>query len=308
MTGAKHIPKSYGHVSAAYGNKNYDIAGDYNRAKLATRRTVSYIVLIILACICLFPFVFLAVYTTRSHSEIQQSFTLIPSHFFAKNFMSVITDPTRNILRGMLNSFIVAALATLLSVYFSGFTAYGLHVYDFNGKKAAYTFILMVMMVPTQVSALGFIDLIYNWGLLSTFWPLIVPAIAAPSIMFFMKQYMESSLPLEIVEAARIDGCNEFMIFNRIITPILKPAFAVQAIFAFVTNWNNYFLPQLILDKPETQTLPVLIQQLRAADYSQFDMGKLYMFIALSILPVVVVYLILSKFIIRGVTLGAVKG
>jgi multiple sugar transport system permease protein len=286
----------------------YDIAGRQNKAALTVHRIVSYIVLIILACICLFPFIYLAVYTTRSHSSIQQSFSLIPGNYFFKNFMSVITDPTRNILRGMLNSLIVAVFATFLSVYFAGFTAYGIHVYDFHGKKTAYTFILLIMMVPTQVSALGFVDMIYNWGLMSTFWPLIIPAIAAPAIMFFMKQYMEASLPLEIVEAARIDGCNEFMIFNRIITPILKPAFAVQAIFAFVANWNNYFLPQLILDKPETQTLPVLIQQLRAADYSQFDMGKLYMFIALSILPVVIVYLILSKFIIRGVTLGAVKG
>ncbi|MDR0974829.1 MAG: carbohydrate ABC transporter permease [Ruminococcus sp.] len=289
-------------------NAVYDIAGRQNKFALTTHRIVSYIVLILLACICLFPFVYLAVYTTRSHSAIQQSFSLIPSNYFLKNFMSVISDPTRNILRGMLNSLIVAVFATFLSVYFAGFTAYGIHVYDFHGKKAAYTFILLIMMVPTQVSALGFVDMIYNMGLMSTFWPLIIPAIAAPAIMFFMKQYMEASLPLEIVEAARIDGCNEFMIFNRIITPILKPAFAVQAIFAFVANWNNYFLPQLILDKPETQTLPVLIQQLRAADYSQFDMGKLYMFIALSILPVVIVYLILSKFIIRGVTLGAVKG
>jgi multiple sugar transport system permease protein len=286
----------------------YDISGRHNRFTLGFHRTICYIVLIALAIICLFPFVYLAVYTTRSHAAIQQSFSLIPSNYFVRNFISVITDPTRNILRGMFNSLIVAVCATVLSVYFSGFTAYGIHVYDFKGKRFAYMFILLVMMVPTQVSALGFIDMIYNVGLMSSFIPLIVPAVAAPAIMFFMKQYMESSLPLEIVEAARIDGCNEFMIFNRIITPILKPAFAVQAIFAFVANWNNYFLPQLVLDKPETQTLPVLIQQLRAADYSQFDMGKLYMFIALSILPVVVVYLILSKFIIRGVTLGAVKG
>jgi multiple sugar transport system permease protein len=289
-------------------NRQYDIAGRQNKMALGFHRLVAYIVLIVLACVCLFPFIYLAVYTTRSHSAIQQSFSLIPGNYFIKNLISVVSDPTRNILRGMLNSLIITVFATALSVYFAGFTAYGIHVYDFHGKKTAYTFILLIMMVPTQVSALGFVDMIYNFGLMSTFWPLIIPAIAAPAIMFFMKQYMEASLPLEIVEAARIDGCNEFMIFNRIITPILKPAFAVQAIFAFVANWNNYFLPQLILDKPETQTLPVLIQQLRAADYSQFDMGKLYMFIALSILPVVIVYLILSKFIIRGVTLGAVKG
>jgi multiple sugar transport system permease protein len=289
-------------------SKNYDIAGRQNKTKLYIHRTICYIVLILLAIICLFPFVYLAVYTTRSHSQIIQNFSLIPSKYFGANLKSVLSDQTRSIVGGLRNSLIVAVCATFLTVYFSAFTAYGVHVYTFKGRQAAYTFILMVMMVPTQVSALGFIDMVYKLHMLSTFWPLIIPAIAAPSVMFFMKQYMEASLPIEIVEAARIDGCNEFRIFNQIITPILRPAFAVQAIFAFVGNWNNYFMPQLLLQKPQTQTLPVLIQLIRAADYSQFDMGKLYMFIALSIIPVIVIYLILSKFIIRGITIGAVKG
>jgi multiple sugar transport system permease protein len=166
----------------------------------------------------------------------------------------------------------------------------------------------MVMMVPTQVSALGFLDMVYAWNLDDTFWPLIIPSIAAPAIMFFMKQYMEASLPIEIVEAARIDGCNELRIFNTIITPILQPAFAVQAIFTFVGNWNNYFMPQLILTDKNKQTLPVLIALVRNASPSDDDQGKAYMYMALAILPVVIVYLFLSKFIIRGVTLGAVKG
>ena len=123
-----------------------------------------------------------------------------------------------------------------------------------------------------------------------------------------MKQYMESSLPLEIVEAARIDGCNEFRIFNEIILPIMKPAIALQAIFTFVTGWNNYFTPALILSKKHMKTLPILIAELRSADFLKFDMGQVYFLIMLSILPVIIVYLCLSKFIIRGVTLGAVKG
>jgi multiple sugar transport system permease protein len=225
-----------------------------------------------------------------------------------ENFKNVLSYKQLPLYLGMLNSAIVASFATLLSVYFSGFTAYGIHVYDFKGKKTAYTFILMIMMIPTQVAVLGFIDMVYAFNLDDTFWPLIIPAIAAPSVMFFMKQYMEASLPLEIVEAARIDGCNELRIFNTIITPILKPAFAVQAIFAFVANWNNYFLPQLILTDKNKLTLPVLIAMVRNASPSDADQGQTYMYIALSILPVVIVYLILSKFIIRGVTLGAVKG
>ena len=124
----------------------------------------------------------------------------------------------------------------------------------------------------------------------------------------YMKQYLESVLPMEIVEAARIDGSNEFSTFNRIVLPIMKPAIAVQMIFAFVASWNNYFIPALLLDKADLKTVPIMIAQLRSADYSKFDMGKVYMFIFLAILPVLVVYIILSKAIIRGATAGAVKG
>ena len=123
-----------------------------------------------------------------------------------------------------------------------------------------------------------------------------------------MKQYMESVLPMEIVEAARVDGSNEFYTFNRIILPMLKPALAVQLIFSFVQSWNNYFLPSLILTKAEYKTVPIMIAQLRSADYSKFDMGKVYMFILLAILPVLIVYIFLSKSIIKGVTAGSVKG
>jgi multiple sugar transport system permease protein len=167
---------------------------------------------------------------------------------------------------------------------------------------------MAVMMIPSQVSALGFLQLMNKWNLTNNYIPLIVPSIAAPVVFFYMKQYMESVLPLEIVEAARCDGSNEFRTFNTIILPIMKPAIAVQAIFSFVSSWNNYFIPALLLDKAEMKTVPIMIAQLRSADYSKFDMGKVYMFILLAILPVMVVYIILSKSIIKGVTSGSVKG
>ena len=170
------------------------------------------------------------------------------------------------------------------------------------------TFIMAIMMIPTQVTALGFVDLMRTFKLLDNYIPLIVPTIAAPVVYFFMKQYMEGALPLEIVEAARIDGSNEFRTFNSIVLPIMKPAIAVQAIFAFVTSWNNYFTPNLIISKDNLKTLPILIATLRGADFLKFDMGQVYMCILLSILPVVVVYIFLSRYIIQGVAVGSVKG
>ncbi len=286
----------------------YDVAGQKNLTILLIRRIIAYVVFIVLTILSLFPFVILIINSTRSHYDIMQGFSMIPGTTFGQNLSNVLKDEQLPIFRGMLNSFIVAGGSALLSVYFSTFTAYGIHVYDFKLKKFAFTFIMIIMMVPSQVSALGFIKLMRSFNMLDTFWPLVIPSIAAPAVFFFMKQYMESSLPLEIVEAARIDGCNEFRIFNEIILPIMKPAIALQAIFTFVTGWNNYFTPALILSKKNMKTLPILIAELRSADFLKFDMGQVYFLIMLSILPVIIVYLCLSKFIIRGVTLGAVKG
>jgi multiple sugar transport system permease protein len=215
---------------------------------------------------------------------------------------------TLPIWSGLKNSLIISVCSAVLCVYFSTMTAYAIHAYDFKMKKFIYPFILMIMMIPTQVTALGFVQLVSKMKLEDSFIPLIVPTIAAPVTFFYMKQYMESSLPLSLVEAARIDGSGEFRTFNTIVLPLMKPAIAVQAIFTFVSSWNNYFTPALILHDNNKKTLPILIAQLRSADWLKFDMGQVYVMIAFSIFPVIVVYLILSRHIVQGVALGSVKG
>lgn len=200
----------------------------------------------------LFSFYLLIINATRDKFELQAGFTLLPSTHFGDNFVTAITDTALFTLpQGLLNSFIIAALSALLTTYFSAMTAYGIHVYDFKGKKFIFTFILAVMMIPTQVSAAGFVQLVNAVHLNDTYWPLIIPAIAAPAVFFYMKQYIESSMPLEVIEAARVDGSNEFRTFKAIAIPMLKPAFGVQLIFAFVASWNNFFTPALIIDSPE---------------------------------------------------------
>ena len=278
------------------------------RRKLKASRFAVYVILIFLSVLCLFSFYMLFVNATRSNADLQGGFKLLPSNYFFKNLYNAWTDASINIPRGMLNSFIIAACTAVLSTYFSALTAYGIHAYDFKLKKLAFTFIMAVMVIPTQVSAVGFYQMCVKLGWTNSYIPLIVPGIAAPVVFFYMKQYMESVLPMEIIDAARVDGSGEFRTFNTIILPMLKPALAVQMIFNFVQSWNNYFMPALLLDKAEMKTVPLMIAQLRSADYSKFDMGKVYMFILLAILPVVVVYLCLSKFIIKGVTAGSVKG
>lgn len=278
------------------------------RMMLTLSRVVVYAILIFLSILALFSFYMLIVNASRSNADLQGGFRFIPQGHFLINLKNAWNDASINIPRGMLNSFIVASISAILTTYFSALTAYGIHAYNFKLKKVAFTFILAVMVIPKQVSAAGFVQLCYKFGLTNNYLPLILPGIAAPIVFFYIKQYMESVLPMEIIDAARVDGSGEFHTFNRIILPMIKPALAVQMIFSFVESWNNYFLPALLLDKAEMKTVPIMIAQLRAADYSKFDLGKVYMLILLAILPVLVVYLFLSKSIIKGVTAGSVKG
>lgn len=295
-------------IEKAKRKELYDGLGRKARIMLLISRIVVYTILAFLMVLCLFSFYMLIINATRSNSQLQSGFTLIPKENFLNNFKNAWTDASINIPRGMLNSFIIAAASAILTTYFSALTAYGIHCYDFRGKKVAFTFIMAVMMIPSQVSAVGFIAMVNTLGLTDNYIPLIVPAIASPIVFFYMKQYMEANLSNQIVEAARVDGANEFYTFNRIVIPIMMPAIAVQMIFSFVGSWNNFFIPAMVLDDKSLRTVPIMIANLRSADYSKFDMGKVYMFILMAILPVVVVYLALSKFIIGGVSDGAVKG
>ena len=274
---------------------------------LHARRVLAYIVLIVISFFCLFWFYVMFINATRSNGELQSGFTAIPSTHLLVNWNNLIKG-TLPIWSGMFNSLLISACSALLCTYFSTMTAYAIHAYEFKLKKYIYPFILMIMMIPTQVTALGFIKLVTKMGLMDSFIPLIVPTIASPVVFFYMKQYMESALPLSLIEAARIDGSGEFRTFNSIVLPLMKPAIAVQAIFTFVSSWNNYFTPALILHDDKKKTLPILIAQLRAADWLKFDMGQVYVMITFSILPVIVVYLILSKHIVQGIALGSVKG
>lgn len=275
---------------------------------IGVRRFIAYAVLVFVSFMCLFWFYVLFINATRSEGDLARGFSAIPGAYLLKNWKNMLNFPMISMTTGMFNSVIVSVLTAALSVYFSTMTAHAIHVYDFKLKNFMFTFILAVMMIPSQVTVLGFLQLVRKVGLEDNFIPLIVPAIASPVVFFYMKQYMESALPLSLVEAARIDGSSELRTFNSIVLPLMKPAMAVQAIFSFVSSWNNYFTPSLILHDDKMKTLPILIAQLRSADWREKDMGVVYMAVSFSIFPVILVYLALSKHIVQGLAMGSVKG
>lgn len=271
------------------------------------KRTLVYIVLITLTVFSLFPFFVLIVNATRTHAQIMKGFSPLPGLAFFSNLGHLLSNPNIPVLRALGNSILVSVMSAVLTTYFSAMTAYGIFMYNFKGKQFAFKLILALMMIPTQVSTLGFIRLLIKIKMIDTLAALYIPAIASPVVFFYMYQAMQSSLPYSIVEAARIDGCNEIRIFNTIVIPLMKPAIAVQMIFSFVNSWNNYFVPALVINSKLKKTIPIMIAQLRSADYQKFDMAQVYMFICLAIIPLVIVYLFLSRNIISGVSAGSVK-
>lgn len=291
------------------------MAGTHSNSQMIKiRTTIVTIIMILLAIISLLPIYILVVNATRTSVDISgNGISLIPGLNLFNNIGTLMDWSATNKIQydafiGYRNSGIIAFSTTILTVLFSGMTAYGLVVYDFKLRNIAYTIILAVMMIPVQVTSVGFYQFMSKLGLTDNYIPLIIPAIAAPAVVFFMRQYMKSSFPLEIVEAARIDGCGEYRTFFTIGIPMMKPAFAVQAIFAFVANWNNYYTPSMILISREKSqlTLPMMVNTIISNDKLN-DFGANYSAIMLSIIPVVIVYFIFSKFIVEGVALGGVK-
>lgn len=298
------------------------MADSYNQSSatykrmIMTHSIIRFVICVILTVICLIPLIVIIMNATRSSGAIiRNGFSLIPGGALGSNWTK-LTDSNAgpfaasyNLWVGYRNSLIISLGSTALGVFFSGMTAYGLTVYSFKFRKLATTFILAVLMIPMQVVSAGFIEFMIKIGWVDNYAPLILPSIAAPSTVFYMLQYMRSSFPLDIVEASRIDGSGEFRTFLQIALPILKPAFAVQSIFMFVGSWNNYYTPSIILlsNKLNQRTMSMMVQAVLSND-KNIDYGVQYLAIAMSFIPVIIIYLCLSKFIVKGVALGAVKG
>ncbi len=270
-------------------------------------KIVIHVVCILLAILSILPFWVMIVNSTRSTPEIQQhALSLIPSTHLITNF-KILTGKSFHPLVGFMNSIIISTGSTLLNLYFSSLTAYALVAYEWKLRKAFFSFIIGVMMIPAQVTMIGFYQMVYKIGMTNHLIMLILPSIAAPATVFFMRQYLYPTLSMDIVQAARIDGAGEFRIFNTIVLPIMKPALATQAIFAFVANWNNLFTPLVLLTKQSKYTLPIMVSLLKG-DIYRTEHGAIYLGLSLTALPLIVIYLILSKYIVSGVALGSVKG
>lgn len=299
--------------------------------------------MIFFVLVALVPIYVMLINSTRTTEEINAGLSLLPGRAAVRNwdllitagsgikiavadgFDKLIADPNYKgqfinigefilyfkagkfqIWQGFLNSFIISISSTALGIYFSALTAYSLHIYNYKGRKFIWAFILFIMMLPASLSFIGFYQFMSAIHLTDSFIPLTIPAIASAATVLFMRQYMASVLSLELVDAGRIDGAGEFRIFNQIILPILQPALATQAIFGFVGSWNNFVTPMILLQSDRKKTLPILVQLLRG-DIYRTEFGAIYMGITVSLVPIIIFYCFMSKYIISGLTMGSVK-
>ena len=272
-------------------------------------KIVIYVVCIILAILSIMPFLIMFINATRSTAEIQSSaislYSAHPIQNLTRNW-KVFNGKSFDPATGFVNSLIVSTCTTILAVYFSCLTSYALFAYEWKLRDAFFGLIVGIMMIPGTVTMIGFYQAAYQVHMTNKLALLIIPAIASPNMVFFMRQYLQASLSLEIVDSGRIDGAGEFMIFNRIVFPLMKPAIATQCIFTFVGSWNNLFLPQIILTKKEKYTLPIEVALLNS-DIDQTEYGSIYLGLSLTVLPLLVIYILLSRYIVEGVALGGVK-
>ena len=264
-----------------------------------------YIVLIFLLVVTIVPIWLLIVNATRSTTEIQQGLSLLPSTHLIDNY-NILLGKGLDLPRGFANSTFLAVTSTVVSVYFSLLTAYGIVVYDFKGKELFSNFIVVLVMIPMQLSIIGFYQYMSKLGLTDNYAALILPLIANAGGVFFGKQYFESMVMHDLIDAARIDGASELAIFHQVMMPLAVPGMATMGIFAFVASWNNFFNAFIIISSLEKYTLPMLVQTLRG-DVYRTEFGAIYLGLAATIVPIIIIYILFSRYIVSGIAIGAVK-
>ncbi|MCX7655354.1 MAG: carbohydrate ABC transporter permease [Treponemataceae bacterium] len=275
------------------------------RLRGALTRNGIYFFMLIITLLVVIPIYLMLINATRSNAQINEGISFIPGNNTINNWRN-LTNRGFQISQGFGNSLFLAVTTSILTIYFSALTAYALHVYNFKGKAFIWGLILLVMMLPASLPFIGFYQFVARLKLLNSYIPLVLPAIAAPAVVFFIRQYLASVLSFELIDAARIDGAGEFYIFNMVILPVIKPALATQAIFSFIGSWNNFMTPFVLLSNPKKYTLPMLVQMLRG-DIYRTEYGSIYLGITVSLVPIIIFYAFMSQYIIAGITMGSLK-
>ena len=268
------------------------------------KKILLYTILAVIALTMLAPFFMMLVMSTLKTNEIYS----FPPHIWfgdnlAANFKSMMNQI--DLVKSFLNSCIVTFSQTALSLLFCSMGGYAFAAYDFPGKKKLFAVLLRTMMIPFTAGIIPWFIMMSKLGWINTYWGLIIPYSANAFGIFWMRQYCQNNVPISLREAAKIDGCSEWVIFFKVIAPNLLPAYAALGIMQFVNSWNDFLVPLMVLRDNEMMTLPLALKSM-VSDRSN-DYGAIMLASTCAVLPLLIAFLSASKFFISGLTSGAVK-
>jgi multiple sugar transport system permease protein len=269
----------------------------------AVGQITTHLILLIVVVLSIGPFVWLVFGSFKPYRELVSSRALLPHTWTLENYAEILTRV--NFAATFLNSVIVATTVTAVALLTSAAVGYVFGRYRFPGKQVLFTLLLSTMMVPFALVMVPLYLTIANFGLVNRLAGIIVTGLWSTFGIFLMRQFIEE-LPSGIFDSARIDGATEWRIFVTIVLPLSKAPLAALAIFTFRGNWDNFLWPLVVLNSPEKQTLPLLLNSLRSLYWTRYELwaaGSM-----LTIIPVMIIYVFASKQFIRGLALTGMKG
>lgn len=277
-----------------------------SRAGKTARNTVIVVLLLLFALATLFPIYFMVISSFGDPVEAGAvSYSLWPGKFTLESY-SFFFEYSKYSYRWILNSTIVAGAITITNVFFATMAGYAFSKLRFKGRGVLFSILLAAMMIPYQVTQVPLYILIVNtFHIQNTYSALILPSLVTVYNIFLAKQFM-SSIPTEIMESAKVEGCSQFQIFFRIIVPLSKTVMAVIAILTFMDSWNTFFWPFLVTNTMDMQTIQVGLKNFRFANTTYFS--PMMAGATISAVPMFILFFSLQKYFLEGVTVGAVKG
>jgi multiple sugar transport system permease protein len=273
------------------------------KARRLGSAVIIYTFLGLLLLLSIIPFYMMIVNSTHSSFDIVTRLNLWFGNNLKNNYETM--QSSVNIWRGFVNSLCISVPFTIFTGYFGSLAAYGFAKFSFRGREMLFSIVLASMMLPSQLSIIGFYQLNLRLRLINSFLPFIVPGIANATAVFFLRGIIEQGIPDSMLEAARLEGCSELRIFNHLILPCILPGVATMCIFNFVASWNNYIGPLVIMTSNDKYTMPIMIAAIKGLYLSNY--GAMYLAIAISVVPIILVFLFFSRYIINGLTAGANK-
>lgn len=273
------------------------------KTKKRISAAIKQIILILMTLVMFFPLYIVFVMGTYYSEDIFKGLPMLPSDYFLTNLKLVIS---KGFFSAYLNSITVSVASVILSVLVSTMIGFALAKYNFKGKKFIFAFVMAIMMIPGQISMIGYMLEMRKMNLINTLLPLIFTWAAHPLGAFLMMQFISDGIPDELLESARLDGCSESGIFFKIVIPCIKSGFVTLATLVFLWSWNNYVLPLILINKQELFTIPLMVNNLSNAFRS--DYGAIMCALGLSVLPMIVIFSLCSRTFIQGIAAGAVKG